>query len=167
MNDYREYAQGLLRKNLPMEPLVEVIVSLGILIKANLKAYYRHISNASSISIKTRGMLQTVLFTQRAGVLHEDVYERNFIVLDDVPEGHSRVVMVDFRDAVSYLDQPGSRLEDRGRTASLMWRFIGSEQGYRLIHENIEKAKSGGEYERVFWAEMLEEFDSISSLTLA
>ena len=103
-------------------------------------------------------MLRAVLAIQEAGVIHEDVFERNFMITGE--KEHPRVVMLDFGDAYSTSDPIA--IEDSSRDRSHAFAILHGALGWERAHELVKdlkrrrKREGYGAFERAFWKEMLE-----------
>jgi serine/threonine protein kinase len=110
--------------------------------------------------------VHAVLAIQRAGVIHTDLFERNFMVTGDGGEP-LKVVLLDFGDAKSALEPPDFHSttineshpfgDDRTNTCVIMERTLGWNRTHELILEGINGAGTGDQddFERTLWQDFL------------
>ena len=115
-------------------------------------------------------MMQAVLAVERAGVMHKDLLERNFLITAGGSNGvPPAVVMLDFGEAISLSQNSPDLLSNFGSKAAclrkdrvdayrIMARTVDKKPRRQWIMEMLEACEKEGrdEFARTFWDEMLE-----------
>jgi len=119
------------------------------------------------------GTMQVIMASRRAGVLHRDLMQNNFMVLDSrdsggLPTSRPEVVLLDFgfaRSSSKLGDIPGSPWTaakvlniDQRRAYHLSVSILGKEQALEWTRETFQKRQGEGkvdEFESSFWLDMI------------
>jgi hypothetical protein len=118
-------------------------------------------------------MMQAVLSAQRAGVMHNDLVEQNFLVMVPDSDGCSddstnsdelAVVLLDFGNAISVRpDEPNdtaiksSQLRLEREHACGIMKYRAGEQATKWMFEMLNSCKEDGdEFGQTFWDQVLE-----------